>query len=66
MELRNEHQHLIHEVQAQLQLHPSRVRPEDCGRISSIISRLKVRGAAGGSVGGGAGGVRPRPAPSQP
>uniref|UniRef100_A0A6S8NKA7 1,3-beta-glucan synthase n=1 Tax=Dunaliella tertiolecta TaxID=3047 RepID=A0A6S8NKA7_DUNTE len=40
VELRNHHQHLIHDVQAQLQLHPSRVRPEDCGRISSIISRL--------------------------
>eukprot|EP00983_Pelagomonas_calceolata_P106325 1159221-Pelagomonas_calceolata.AAC.5 len=43
VELRNHHQHLIHDVQAQLQLHPSRVRPEDCGRISSIISRLSVR-----------------------
>ena len=42
VDLRNEHQHIIHEVQTQLQLHPSRVRPEDCGRITSIITRLKV------------------------
>ncbi|KAF5834980.1 hypothetical protein DUNSADRAFT_8080 [Dunaliella salina] len=40
VELRNHYQHLIHDVQTQLQLHPSRVRPEDCGRISSICSRL--------------------------
>lgn len=33
----------IKEIQQQLQIYPRRVRPEDCGRVSSIMARLTVR-----------------------
>ncbi len=41
VELRNLHQKLITEVQAQLQIYPRRTRPEDCGRVSTIVTRLQ-------------------------
>ncbi|KAL6746906.1 hypothetical protein V8C86DRAFT_1430973 [Haematococcus lacustris] len=41
IELRNLHQHRIRDVQLQLQIYPRRVRPEDCGRVSSISARLQ-------------------------
>ncbi|KAG1659988.1 hypothetical protein FOA52_009662 [Chlamydomonas sp. UWO 241] len=41
VELRNVHQSTITEMQNHLGLHPSRMRPEDCGRMSSIMARLK-------------------------
>jgi 1,3-beta-glucan synthase len=40
VELRNLHQQLIRDIQVQLQIYPTRVRPEDCGRISSIVARI--------------------------
>lgn len=31
---------MILDVQKQLQIYPTRIRPEDCGRMSSILTRL--------------------------
>lgn len=39
--LRNKHQALIRELQHTLGIYPDRIRPEDCGRLGPIMSRLK-------------------------
>lgn len=49
IELRNAHQATIGQVQTALQIYPTKVRPEDCGRLSSILTRLQV--GAGMEVG---------------
>lgn len=41
---------MISEVQGTLQIFPTRIRPEDCGRISSIMSRLRVSETANVAV----------------
>ncbi|GIL75226.1 hypothetical protein Vretimale_7896 [Volvox reticuliferus] len=40
--LRNKHQALIRELQHTLGIYPDRIRPEDCGRLAPIMSRLKA------------------------
>ncbi|GLI62082.1 hypothetical protein VaNZ11_004642 [Volvox africanus] len=40
--LRNKHQALIRELQHTLSIYPDRIRPEDCGRLAPIMSRLKA------------------------
>ncbi|GLI69231.1 hypothetical protein VaNZ11_013721 [Volvox africanus] len=39
-QLRNTFQHLIKELQLQICIRPADMRPEDCGKMSSILSRL--------------------------
>ncbi|KAG2442264.1 hypothetical protein HXX76_002351 [Chlamydomonas incerta] len=39
-QLRNTFQHLISETQHQLGIRPADMRPEDCGKLSSIMTRL--------------------------
>ncbi|KAG2500666.1 hypothetical protein HYH03_001432 [Edaphochlamys debaryana] len=39
--LRNKYQALIRELQHVLGIYPDRIRPEDCGRLGPIMSRLK-------------------------
>ncbi|GIL51750.1 hypothetical protein Vafri_7680 [Volvox africanus] len=39
-QLRNTFQHLIKELQTQISIRPADMRPEDCGKMSSILSRL--------------------------
>ncbi len=41
--LRNKYQQVIRELQSVLGIYPDRIRPEDCGRLGPIMTRLKVR-----------------------
>eukprot|EP00198_Chlamydomonas_reinhardtii_P003823 XP_001693159.1 1,3-beta-D-glucan synthase [Chlamydomonas reinhardtii] len=41
-QLRNTFQHLISEIQHHLGIRPSDMRPEDCGKLSSIMTRLSA------------------------
>ena len=47
VELRNRHQEVIREVQSHLGVYPTRIRPEDCGRLPPILQRLKAAGVSG-------------------
>lgn len=40
--LRNKYQQVIRELQSVLGIYPDRIRPEDCGRLGPIMTRLKV------------------------
>ncbi|EFJ48653.1 hypothetical protein VOLCADRAFT_90840 [Volvox carteri f. nagariensis] len=41
-QLRNTFQHLIKDLQVQISIRPADMRPEDCGKMSSILSRLST------------------------